>query len=127
MHRRPSLHRCAVALLLLVSVLFSQWALASYVCPGMTGLQALAQGTADGAPCDGMDTLQPVLCHQHGTDASQAFEHWKAATPTLPAIVQILHLPLVLLSDRAGLNLQRVPEPRPPPEPVFLSTRRLRV
>lgn len=128
MHRHNSVHRFVIALCVMVSLLFSQMALASYVCPGMSaGADAMAQAMAEGEPCEGMDTVQPVLCHQHAADASQSFEKWQPATPSLPAIVQVLVVPLVLLSDRMGLNLQSVPEPRPPPEPLFLSTHRLRV
>lgn len=111
----------------MLSVLFSQMALASYVCPGMNSAESMAEAMAEGAPCDGMDTAQPVLCHQHAADASQSFEKVKAATPSLPAVVQVLEVPPSLLSDVQSLPLQRALEPRPPPDPVFLSTRRLRV
>jgi hypothetical protein len=128
MHRHNSVHRFAIALCVMVSLLFSQMALASYVCPGMSaGADAMAQAMAEGEPCEGMDTVQPVLCHQHAADASQSFEKWQPGTPSFPAIVQVLVVPLMLLSDRMGLNLQSVPEPRPPPDPLFLSTHRLRV
>jgi len=130
MHRHKPVHRYTIAFLVMVSVLFSQFALASYVCPGMTAESAaIVQAMANGKPCEGMDTVQPVLCHQQAVDASQAFEKSQPATPTLPAIVQVLAIPLILLSDNQGqgLTLQSVPEPRPPPEPLFLSTHRFRV
>ena len=111
----------------MTAVLFSQMALASYVCPGMDDAEAMAQAMADGATCEGMDTVQPVLCHQHAADASQSFEKAKAATPSLPAVLQVLVIPPVLRSDVQGLPLQHALDPRPPPDPVFLSTRRLRV
>jgi len=128
MHRHSPVHRYVIALFVMVSLLFAQLALASYICPGMSaGADAMAQAMAEREPCDGMDTVQPVLCHQHAADASQSFEKWKPATPSLPAIVQVFQLPLALLSDQQRLSLQSVPELRPPPDPVFLSTRRLRV
>ena len=128
MHRHRPVHRCAIALLVMVSLLFSQLALASYVCPGMNAdAIAMAQAMADGEPCEGMDAVQPLLCHQHAVDASQSFEKCQPATPSVPAIVQVLVVPLVLLSDLSRLNLQGVPEPHPPPTPLFSSTRRLRV
>jgi hypothetical protein len=126
-HHKP-VHRYLIALMVMVSLLFSQLALASYVCPGMnSGTAAMAQMMADGKPCEGMDTVQPVLCHEHAADASHSFEKWQPVMPTLPAVVHVLAVPLVLLSDRRGLNLQGVPALRPPPDPVFFSTRRLRV
>ena len=127
MPRLRPLHRYVVTLLLMAAVLFSQMALASYVCPGMNNAGAMAQAMADGATCEGMDDAQPVLCHQHAADASQSFEKAKPATPSLPAVLQVLVVPPVLHSDVQGLPLQRALEPRPPPDPVFLSTRRLRV
>lgn len=111
----------------MVTVLFSQMALASYVCPGMDTAETMAQAMADGAPCEGMDATQPVLCHQHATDASQSFEKVKAVTPSLPSVVHVLVLPRLLLADVQGLPLRSATEPRPPPGPVFLATRRLRV
>lgn len=127
MSRFRPLRRYAITVLVMVSVLFSQMALASYVCPGIDTPETMAQAMAEGAPCDGMDTAQPVLCHQHAADASQSFEKVKAATPSLPAVVHALVVPVVLLSDVQGLALQSAPEPHPPPDPVFLATRRLRV
>lgn len=127
MRRLRPLHRFAIAFFMMVSVVFSQMALASYVCPGMDNAEAMAQAMADGAPCEGMDTAQPVLCHQHAADASQSFEKAKAATPSLPAVVQVLVVPPLLLADVQGLPLQSALEPRPPPDPLFLATRRLRV
>ncbi|MGJ7579787.1 hypothetical protein ACSFA3_06355 [Variovorax sp. RHLX14] len=120
-------HRFAIAFFVMVSMVFSQLVLACYVCPGMNNVEAMVQAMADGAPCEGLDTAQPLLCHQHFADASQSFEKVKAATPSLPAVVQVLIVPLVLLSDVRSLALQTVLEPRPPPNPVFLATRRLRV
>ena len=35
---------------------------------------------ASGTPCTGMDDVQPVLCHQHGTGAAQSFEAVKLPT-----------------------------------------------
>lgn len=123
---RP-LHRYSITIFVMLSVLFSQMALASYVCPGMNTAEAMAQVMAEGTPCEGMDAAQPVLCHQHAADASQSFEKVKAATPSLPAVVQVLVVPPLLLADVQGLTLQSALEPRPPPDPVFLATRRLRV
>lgn len=111
-----------------VSLLFSQLALASYVCPGVPSMPLMAEMIATGAPCEGMDMVQPVLCFQHAADMSLSFEPVKLTTPSLPAVVQLVVLPVVLMSE--GLTLPQQADPqwrRPPPEPVFLATRRLRV
>ncbi len=124
-HRRP--FRCLTGFFLVLSLLFSQLALANYVCPGQSDRAAMAAMTA-GEPCQGMDDIQPVLCHQHGTGSSQAVEQLKAAAPTLPALVQVLFLLSPDLSSRAlTLPVSGKPEVRPPPDPLFLSTLRLRV
>jgi len=126
-HRFP--RRCTTAFFVVLSLLFSQLALASYVCPGAadagpTGEMAMAPGE----PCEGMDTAQPVLCHQHAADMSLSFEPVKLATPSLPAIVQVLLVPLVLVAQGHALPPQARPERQhPPPDPVFLATLRLRV
>ncbi|MEJ8850230.1 hypothetical protein [Variovorax rhizosphaerae] len=127
MTRRRSMHRCATAFVVMLSLLFSQMALAAYVCPGMADSQGMAETMAAGQPCEGMDTEQPVLCHQHANGPSLSFEQIKVATPSLPAIVQVLVMPLVLASHGHDLPPQSVPELHPPPDPVFLATRRLRV
>lgn len=124
---RRSIHRRAAAFLVVLSLLFSQLALASYVCPGAAELDAMAEMMATGEPCEGMDSVQPVLCHQHAADMSLSFEPVKVATPSLPAVLQVLIVPVALPSERRGLPLQSEPEQRPPPDPVFLATRRLRV
>ncbi|WP_253819863.1 hypothetical protein [Variovorax paradoxus] len=128
MVRRHLLHRCIAALFVVMSLLFSQLALASYVCPGAPDTGSMSEMMASGEPCEGMDTAQPVLCFQHAADMSLSVEHVKLATPSLPAIVQIVVMPLVLVSEGHALPQQAVPERQhPPPDPVFLATRRLRV
>jgi hypothetical protein len=125
---RLSTRRLLTALVAVLSLLFSQMALASYVCPGMGDTASMAQMMASGQPCEGMDPVQPVLCHQHGADAPQSFEAIKIPTPTLPMLVQVLVVPLALdATPAAAAPLGSTPEARPPPDPLFLATLRLRV
>ena len=124
---RHRLHRIATALLVVISLLFSQLALASYVCPGMPEAAAMAAAMAAGEPCEGMDAAQPVLCHQHSADMSLSFEPVKVAAPSLPAVLHVLVVPAVLASDGDHLPSRVHPDERPPPDPVYLETRRLRV
>lgn len=125
---RRHFHRSMTAFALVISLLFSQLALASYVCPGATDAVAMAEMMAAGEPCEGMDTAQPVLCHQYAANMSLSFEPVKLATPSLPAIVQVLVVPLLLEAQlAAAIPAAAAPELRPPPDPVFLSTLRLRV
>ncbi len=127
MHRR-SIHRLTTTFFVVLSLLFSQLALANYVCPGQADAAAMAEMMAAGEPCEGMDQTQPVLCHQHSAGAAQSSEAVKLPTASQPMVVQVLVLPLVLDAVEAEtLPATSAPEARPPPDPIFLSTLRLRV
>lgn len=128
MFGRRHRHRCTTAFFVVLALLFSQLALASYVCPGTPDAESMAQKMAAGTPCESRDIVQPVLCFQHAADLALSFEPVKLATPSLPAIVQLVVMPLVLVSEGHAFPAQAVPERQhPPPDPVFLATRRLRV
>jgi len=125
---RRRLRHPLLAFLALLSLLFSQAALARYVCPAQADPLSMSQWMAAGLPCDGMDESQPALCHQHGAAAPQASAEVKVPAPTLPMIVQVLQVPLVVAAhDMAPAPRARAPELRPPPDPLFLATLRLRV
>lgn len=127
MLHRP-FQRLTTTFCVVLSLLLSQLALASYSCPGQVDAEAMASMMAKGEPCEGMDQTQPTLCHQHSANAAQSFEAVKVPTASLPVIVQVLELPLVLDADEAmALPIANTPEARPPPDPLFLSTHRLRV
>lgn len=127
MHRRP-IHRLTAAIFVVMSLLFSQLAMASYSCPAEVKSAAMAEMAASGMPCEGMDKAQPALCHEHSTSAPQSFEAVKLPVASLPMVVQVLELPFVLDSaDAATEPFASTPEARPPPDPIFLSTLRLRV
>ena len=127
MLRRP-VHRLAAALFVAMSLLFSQLAMANYICPAAVEPAAMAGMMATGAPCDGMDTAQPSLCHQQATSAPQSFEAVKVPVPSFPMVIQVLQLPLVLdAAEAVAIPPADTPEARPPPDPLFLSTLRLRV
>ena len=131
--RRP-IQRLTTTIFVVLSLLFSQLALANYACPAEPAqdADAVVMHMAAGEPCQGMampqDTEQPVLCHQHCVNAPQSFDPLNAPAVTLPAIVQVVVVPLLLDADAAAsaVQAQRGPE-RPPPDPLFLSTLRLRV
>ena len=125
---RRSVHRLTTTFFVVLSLLFSQLALASYVCPGQADTAAMAEMMAAGEPCEGMDQAQPVLCHQHSVGAAQWFEAVNLPMASQPMVVQVLVLPLVVDEvEAAALPVSSTPEARPPPDPLFLSTLRLRV
>ena len=125
-YRRPL--RCSTTWFLVAALLFSEMALASYVCPGLSDNERMSEKMAAGLPCDGDDLEMPVLCHQHAADASQSFEMAKVAAPTLPSVVHMLVLPSLLDGARPlVVPFGERPEAQPPPDPLFLQTLRLRV
>ena len=125
---RRALHRLTTTLFVVLSLLFSQLVLANYVCPAEADAAAMAEMMAAGQPCEGMDEAQPVLCHQHSAGAAQSFEAVKLPVATLPMLVQVLVMPSLLQAAEAeALPATSPPETRPPPDPIFLSTLRLRV
>jgi len=120
--------RLTTTVFVVLSLLFTQLALASYVCPGQPGTAAMAGMMAAGEPCEGMDQVQPVLCHEYAQQAPQLKEAVKLPPLSLPVLVQVLVVPLVLDTEPAlQLAVAGEPEARPPPDPLFLSTLRLRV
>lgn len=141
MFRRSGL-RLATTLLVLFSLLFSQLALASYACPGFASKIAAMPDMPgaqmpSGEPCEmgmasggavGQDPEQPVLCHQHCSDAPQSPDKGEVPSLGMPAVVQVLVVPPVLdASVSASFAFAQAVRERPPPEPLFLSTLRLRV
>lgn len=125
---RRRCHRLTTAFIVVLSLLFSQLALAAYVCPVEADAGAMAAMMEAGQPCDGMDPQQPALCHEHSSPGAKTFEAVKLPVLGQPVLVQVLELPFVL----DALEAQAVPRltsvsARPPPDPLFLSTLRLRV
>lgn len=125
---RHHLHRLGTALIVVLSLLFSQLALARYVCPQQADVEAMAAMMEAGVPCDGMDAEQPALCHEHSANPAQTFEALKLPALAQPALVQVLELPLLLHGARSRAVAPLAgPEAQAPPDPLFLATLRLRV
>jgi hypothetical protein len=130
-----SVHRLTTTFLLVVSLLFSQLALANYVCPPGAEAATMVSDMPSGEPCESMalaageamDEEQPVLCHQHCLNAPQSFEA-QAPVVSLPAVVQVLLVPLLTdAGARRSVAFAHAGRERPPPAPLFLSTLRFRV
>lgn len=121
-------HRLATTFVVVLSLLFSQLALASYVCPQQADVAAGAAMMEAGMPCGGMDMDQPALCAEHSHGAPQSFETVKQPAAAVPVVVQVLKLPLESDAQQArAVPWAATPEAQPPPDPLFLSTLRLRV
>ena len=78
-------------------MLFMQYAVASYVCPGMgTGQVNASTATMQAMPgCTGMDAQQPSLCHVHDQVGNQSLD--KPSVPDIPAFTATI---LTLIVDR---------------------------
>lgn len=127
MSRRP-LSRHLTTLFAVVALLFSQLALAGYVCPSLPDAAAMRAMAEAGMPCQGMDPVQPVLCHQHAADPGKSFEPVKLPTVGPLVLVHGLELPLPLRAQQAqAVPAGATPQARPPPGLLFLATLRLRV
>lgn len=137
MFRRQA-RRLTTTMFVVLSLLFSQLALANYVCPPAAPVQSAPMPTemTVGEPCESMgmeagkamDLDQPVLCHQHCVNAAQSFDPVQVPTVSLPAVVQVLFVPLLLdASASESIVFAHAGRERPPPDPLFLSTLRLRV
>lgn len=121
-------HRLTVTCYVALSLLFSQLALANYVCPQERDMTAMAEMVTSGMPCEGMDMDQPALCAEHSSGTPQSFEPIKLPTLAPPLVVSILAVSVDLGEDvRLPASAMTPAEDRPPPDPLFLSTLRLRV
>ena len=129
-------HRLTTTFFVVLSLMFSQLALANYVCPPafMAPTPApMAMEMAGGEPCESMDMAamdqeQAVLCHQHCANAPQSFDPVQVPALSLPAVVQVLVVPVLLDAGTSeSVLFAHAGRERPPPEPLFLSTLRLRV
>ena len=113
---------------MVLSLLISQAALANYLCPARATPQGAATPMAAGMPCKEMDRSQPALCHQHAVDTGQAVQAAQVLSPSLPAVIHVLIVPAALsAADAVAVPRASTPEARPPPDPIFLATLRLRV
>ncbi|WP_374664009.1 hypothetical protein [Ramlibacter sp.] len=126
---RGSLLRLRTSVVVVLALLFSQLALAAYVCPTGADTQPTMMEMAPGEPCRGMaqDEDQPALCHQHCTGAPEATDLVKLPSLGLPAVVHVVAWVAPLEAASATLGRAPLFQPQPPPEPLFLATLRLRV
>ncbi|UTY59501.1 hypothetical protein [Massilia sp. erpn] len=87
-------HRQIKLLLLVITLLITQWALASYVCPGLTEL--MQPKPAAMAGCTKMDMEQPTLCVSFDKVGKQSADR-PDLPPVLPFAAQGIVLVLCLL------------------------------
>ncbi|MBV6323751.1 hypothetical protein [Duganella violaceipulchra] len=108
--------RFLTVIVAILSLLYMQFAVASYVCPGqpMDGLRDTASAGAmaiDMPNCQGMDATQPALCHLHGHDATSKQSLDKTPMPDVPPFVPATLVLSLQLSNiaAASANAPHVP------------------
>ncbi len=89
--------RVAAAFIALISMLFMQFAVASYVCPGLELAKATVFASAnmldqEMSACHDMDMEQPSLCHAHGDIGKQSLDK-----PELPHVQPFIAVRLTRL------------------------------
>lgn len=92
MMKLPRRYRILTALIALFGMLFMQFAVAAYACPGLQGGDT-SQAMVDDATamqtmpgCDQPDAAKPALCHAHCQDGKSSLD--KPQTPVVsPAAV----------------------------------------
>jgi hypothetical protein len=94
--------RFVAAVIAVISLLFTQFAMASYVCPGATTpalmtMAAADNGMADMDHCSGVDKAQPTLCHAHNHSDPQSLN--KPDLPSVPPLIMIGPVLTVILLD----------------------------
>src|SRR5438067_9692021 len=95
---RPSRkHRVLTALIALFGMLFMQFAVASYACPGIqaggsSGPAASMDAPGDGAAmpdCGQPDSGKPALCHAHCEDGKSSLDKHQVRTLAPAAILSV--------------------------------------
>lgn len=121
----PALFRC-IALLLVMTLMTSGMAMASYVCPEIVGKPAPMQ-MMDGEPCAGMDMERPVHCAAFSADAKASVDHHNPAPAlTMPSPASLVRI--VAPVSALAIALPWAGDlPEPGADPPYLQTQRIRV
>jgi hypothetical protein len=100
------IYRCFIAKLAIALLLFMQFAVAAYACPGVAGARESSQAMGDasmemeGGGCTNLDLSDPNLCLQYSRQDRQVTGH---ASPPLPLLVD---LPLLAVVPSIELFLE---------------------
>ena len=92
--------------LLLCTLLFSQWAVASYVCPGLPSAQEAAPASAAAAMADcedmaGMpDPASPKLCVDHCQQGHQSVDRADPPVLAVALLASVYPLPIAIAGHR---------------------------
>lgn len=117
--------RVVTALVMLFSMLFMQYAVASYACPGMKIGQDSAPAamqmdagnkTMSGmSGCEGIDAKQPNLCHAHDQVGNQSLDK-----PEVPHVQPFMAAALMLAFQSVEIGSDSIAAP--PDSPLLTRT-----
>jgi hypothetical protein len=102
MQFRPR-HRRWIALIALLSLLFQQVAMASYVCPNESGSPGGISTTAKLPPCHAGVATDKARCDQHCSTLPPSSDH-----PPMPTVPALLPLTVWLQIPQAACMAERV-------------------
>lgn len=121
----PALFRC-IALFLVMTLMTSGIAMASYLCPEIIGKPAPMQ-MMEGEPCAGMDVERPVHCAEFSADTKASVDHHNPVpTLSLPSPASLLRI-VAPVSALAIAPPWTAALPEPSADPPYLRTLRIRV
>ena len=125
---RRHFHRCLTAIVVALAMLASPLALANYRCAGPFDAAMMAAMANTGVPCPGMDRAESALCQLDPGETMGAFQELRLPVAFLAVLMHVLELPRATEADGAeAIPVAATAEAQPPPDPLFLSTLRLRV
>lgn len=113
-----------LACLLVMTVMTSGIAMASYVCPGLASAPAMAM-PAD-TPCAQMDSEKPVHCAEQQSGVELALEHL-AAPPALAPLTTAFVMPALAPPALSFAPWWPDFPPQAGTDPPYLRTQRLRI
>lgn len=138
--KTSAISRSITTCLLLVSLLFTQLAIASYACPTMSpNKPAAAMTMADPMtdsmpnsmqsmtswPCQHQDLAQPSLCHAQASDTVNKLSLDKPNVPAIAIFLPVRMAQTVYFSDpysasHSSVTLARASEPSSAPPAIIL-------
>ncbi|MGS0742322.1 hypothetical protein ACVBEF_10880 [Glaciimonas sp. GG7] len=94
--------RLITAFIMLISMLFTQLAVAGYACPGFNAStvdKPMVMESELMVGCEGMDSAQPALCHASDQAGNQSFDK-----PQLPHVQAFMAAALTLVVHHLSLT-----------------------
>lgn len=124
MRTLPSFFRF-IAIFLILTIVSSGMAMASYACPQLTAVSS--ERMMDGMPCAGMDKEKPVHCAQSQSSAQLALEHLAETPVFVPATVFSVIPVQWIVADVVSVPVRADIPPDQGADPPYLRTQRLRI